>query len=71
MAVQGSAITAFNHLAAQVHALHKQGLSSSVCQAVVGSMQASATKVYKQCLKEWAGWYAQEVVTNNANVPLY
>ena len=34
---QGSAISAFNPLAAQQHVLHRQGFSSSVCQAVVGA----------------------------------
>ena len=34
---QGSAISAFNPLAAQRCVLHRQELSSSVCQAVVGA----------------------------------
>ena len=32
---QGSAITAFNHLAGKRCLLHRQGLSSAVCEAVV------------------------------------
>ena len=34
---QGSAISAFNPLAAQQCVLHRQGFSSSVCQAVAGA----------------------------------
>ena len=34
---QGSAISAFNPLAAQGHVLYQQGFSSSVCQAVTGA----------------------------------
>ena len=34
---QGSAISAFNPLAAQRHVLCRQGFSSSVCQAVAGA----------------------------------
>ena len=34
---QGSAISTFNPLAAQQHVLHRQGFSSSVCQAVMGN----------------------------------
>ena len=34
---QGSVISGFNPLAAQLCVLHRQGFSSSVCQAVVGA----------------------------------
>ena len=46
LGAQGSAIAAFNPLAAaaQRHALHRQGFSSSVCQVVAGM-----THVTKQC----------------------
>ena len=40
--------------------------SSSVCQAVVGATQASMSKVYQQCWKEWADWSAQWGLPNNA-----
>ena len=63
---QGSAISAFNPLAAQWCVLHRQGFSFSVCQAVVGATQTSTSKVYQQCWKEWAGWCAQQGVPNNA-----
>ena len=52
---QGSAISAFNPLAAQQCVLCRQGFSSSVCQAVVGATQMSTSRVYQQCWKEWAG----------------
>ena len=55
---QGSTASAFNPLAAQQCVLCRQGFSSSVCQAVVGATQASISKVYQQCWKEWAGWCA-------------
>ena len=55
---QGSAISALNPLAAQQCVLCRQGFSSSACQAVVGATQASTSKVYQQCWKEWAGWCA-------------
>ena len=63
---QGSTISAFNPLADQQCVLHRQGFSSSVCQAVVGATLASMTKVYQQCWKEWAGWCAWKGVPNNA-----
>ena len=53
---QGSAISAFNPLAAQCHVLCRQGFSSSVCQAMVGAIQMSMSRVYQQCWKEWARW---------------
>ena len=55
---QGSAISAFNLLAAQQRVLCRQGFPSSVCQAVVGATQASMSKVFQQCWKKWAGWCA-------------
>ena len=45
--------------------LHRQGFSSSVCQAVVGAIPASVMKVY-QCWKNWVGWCVQEGIPNNA-----
>ena len=63
---QGSAISAFNPVAAQWCVLHRQGFSSSVCQAVVGATWASTSKVYQQCWMEWAGWCAWQGVPNNA-----
>ena len=55
---QGSAISAFNPLAAQQCVLCRQGFSSSVCQVVAGATQMSTLKVYQQCWKEWASWCA-------------
>ena len=49
---QGSAISAFNPLAAQQHVLCRQGFSSSVCQAVVGATRMSISRFYQQCWKE-------------------
>ena len=46
--------------------LHRQGLSSSPCQIVAGATQASTTKVYKWCWKEWVVRCAQEGVSNSA-----
>ena len=63
---QGSAISAFNPLAAQQCVLCRQGFSSSVCQAVVGATRMSMSKVYQQCWKEWASWCAQQGLPNNA-----
>ena len=63
---QGSAISAFNPMAAQRCVLCRQGFSCSVCQAVVGATWVSMSKVYQQCWKEWAGWCAQQGVLNNA-----
>ena len=63
---QGSAISAFNPLAAQQCVLHRQGFSSSVCQGVVGATWASTSKVYQQCWKEWARWCAQQGLPINA-----
>ena len=63
---QGSAISAFNPLAAQECVLCRQGFSSLVCQVVAGATQASMSKVYQQCWKKWAGWCAQQGVTNSA-----
>ena len=54
---QDSAITAFILLATQQHVFYRQGLSSSVSQAVFRVM-SMRTKVYQQCWKEWAGRYA-------------
>ena len=59
-------MAAFNPLAAQQCVLHKQGFFSSVCPAVVGATQASVSKVYQQCWKEWAGWCVQQGLPNNA-----
>ena len=63
---QGSAISAFNPLAAQQCVLCRQGLSSSVCQAVAGATQTSMSRVYQQCWKEWARWCAQQGLPKNA-----
>ena len=63
---QGSAISAFNPLAAQWCVSCRQGFSSSVCQAVVGATWTSMSKVYQQCWKEWAGWCAKHSAPNNA-----
>ena len=63
---QGSAISAINPLAAQWCVLHRQGFSSSVCQAVAGATWVSTSKVYQQCWKEWTGWSAWQGVPNNA-----
>ena len=63
---QGSAISAFNPLAAQQCVLCRQGFSSSVCQAVAGTTQAFTSKFYQQCWKEWAGWCIQQDVPINA-----
>ena len=57
---QGSAISAFNTLAAQQHVLSRQRFSSSVCQVVVGATQMPMSKAYQQCWKEWVGWCAQQ-----------
>ena len=57
---QGSAISAFNPLAAQQCVLCRQGFSSSVCQAVAGATQMSMSRVYQQCWKEWARWCVQQ-----------
>ena len=46
---QRSVISAFNPLAVQQCVLHRQGFSSSVCQAVVGATWVSTSKVYQQC----------------------
>ena len=55
---QGSALSAFNSLAAQQCVLCRQGFSSSVCQAVAGATQTLTSKVYQQCWKEWVVWCA-------------
>ena len=52
---QGSAISAYNPLAAQRCVLCRQGFSSSVCQAVAGATGSFMMKVYQQCWKEWPG----------------
>ena len=46
--------------------LCRKGFSSSVFKAIAGATQAYGTKVYEQCLREWAGWCAQGGVPNNA-----
>ena len=58
----GSAISAFNQLAAQRYVLHGQRFSSSIYQLVVGAIQASAMKVYQQCWREWLGWCASIIL---------
>ena len=63
---QGSAVSAFNPLAAQRCVLHQQGFSSSVCQAVAGATRTSTSRVYQQCWREWAGWCARQGLPNNA-----
>ena len=54
--LKGLAISAFSPLVVHRCVLCKQGFSSSVCQAMAGATQASMSKVYQQCWKEWAGW---------------
>ena len=66
----GSAISAFNPLAAQRCVLQRQGFSSSVCRAVLMAMQASTMKVYQQCWKEWAPRCAQEGYQTMPYLPL-
>ena len=63
---QGSAMCAFNPLAAQQCVLCGQRFSSLVCQVVAGATQTSMSKVYQQCWKEWASWCAQQGLPNNA-----
>ena len=63
---QGPAISAFNCLAVQWCVLCRQVFSYSVCQAMVGETQASMSKVYQQCWKEWIRWCAQQGVPKNA-----
>ena len=63
---KGSAITAFNALTVVRCVLHREGLSSTVHQAVVEVIQAPTMKVYHQCWKEWADWCAQKGVPNHA-----
>ena len=46
--------------------IHRQGLSSSVCQAVAGATWSSTSKVYQQCWEEWADWCVQQGVPNHA-----
>ena len=48
---QGSAISAFNPLAAQQCVLCRQGLTSSVSQVVAGATQVSTSKVYQPVLE--------------------
>ena len=62
---QGSAISAFSYLVAQRYFLHRQGFSSSVCQAVVRATWVSISKICQQCWKELVGWCAQQGVPNN------
>ena len=59
-------ISAFNPLVAQQRVLCRQVFSSLVCQAVVGATRMSASRVYQQCWKEWAGWCARQGLPNNA-----
>ena len=63
---QGSAVSAFNPLAAQRCVLCRQGFSSSVCQVVAGATRMSMSRVYQQCWREWAGWCARQGLPNNA-----
>ena len=58
-------LTAFNTLAAQRCELNRQGISSSVCEAVMGATQASAAKVYWTMLKRMRRLCAQEGVPNS------
>ena len=46
--------------------LCRHGFSFSVHQTVVWVTLASVTKIYKQCWKEWLGWWALEGVPHNA-----
>ena len=64
--VQGSAISAFNPLAAQQHVLYRQGFSSLVCQVVAGATRMSTSKVCQHCWKEWASWCVQQGLPNTA-----
>ena len=66
LGAKGSGIVVFNPLISQRHVFHRQGFSSSVCQAMAGLTEASTTVVYQQCWKEWAGMSTQEGVPNNA-----
>ena len=63
---QGSAITAFNPLAAWRCVLCRQGFPSSVCQVVMGVTRVSTTKADQHCWEKWAGGCAQEGVPHNA-----
>ena len=63
---QGYAISAFNPLAGQQCVLCRRGFSSLFYQVVVGATQTSASKVYQQCWKEWAGWCVQQGLPNSA-----
>ena len=62
----GSAVAAYNPLVAQRCLLFSWGFSSSLCQTMAGATQASMTKLYQQCLKEWTISCVQEGVPNNA-----
>ena len=65
-ALKGLQYLHLNPLAAQQCVLHKQGFSSSVCQAVAGATQTSTSRVYQQCWKEWTGWCGQQGLPNDA-----
>ena len=66
LGAQGSAIPAFNPFAAQRCVLHRQGFSSSVCQAVVRVTWVSPMKVSQQCWNEWTGWCTWKGVSHHA-----
>ena len=61
---KGSAISAFNPLAAQRCVLHRQGFSSSVFQEVMGASTSGWST--SNGWKELASWCAQEGVPNTA-----
>ena len=63
---QGSAVSAFNPLAAQQCKLCQQGFSSLVCQVVAGATRMCTSRVYQQCWREWAGWCARQGLPNHA-----
>ena len=42
--------------------LHKQGISSPICQTVVGGYSSIYNKVYQQCWNEWIVRCPQEGV---------
>ena len=66
LCTQGCAVTAFNHLTAQICVVKRQGLSSSVCQMVARATLSSTTIVYQQCWKEWVSHCVQDSIPNNA-----
>ena len=62
---QGSAISAFNPLAAQ-QCVTQRGVLFLSLSGGGWATQTSTSKVYQQCWKEWARWCAQQFLPNNA-----